>query len=772
MSSELITSDRGETSAAAAISRRLLPLVAVCVLWTVSSPVSSAQVDATERPRFAMLVGVSRYAHLTEQLDGCRNDVAAMKDVLQTRFGFREEDIVTLLDEQATGDAIRQQMQQLTERVEAAAGEHTPVVVFHFSGHGSQVPDQDEGDPDCDEEDGLDETLVPHDAVRQGGDQDIRDDEIYSFVEGICEGGRAKLWMVLDCCHSGTGARGTTKVRKLHRRHLKATSRSEDRRIQPRRLPPGAVFLSACRATEVEPEYHDGNQAYGLLTRFLVELLNDEPAVSRMSYDLLRESIVARYRGQRSIAQAPTPTLEYGDPAILQETIVDGQGLDRQPLWPVVRIEGDRGRLQMTAGALHGVTRGSLFEIYNSPDQVQWQPTTEASRNGESAGWLEVEKVEGSSAIGRMFGWDGEEKTALRLESDFRRGVAVERFHEHGSAQLRVRVVRADSETKNGPPLTATSPEVPDAVRQAFESAVKASESPWLEWIDGPDACDVVLRLDGDHAALFPATGVASVTQSVSTSRNNDVPRSLVGGWGPVDLREGAEASRQLHILLRRVARARNLIGIVARHPGSAGEAASGGSSPVQIDLELLRVEEVDEDYLVTKSRVWEAETTDTTQSGRLVMHDGDQFAFRIVNREPSGKPVYVTVLHVDRNMGIDQIHPWQPEAGAAAEGEQELAAGESLLVPGYFICNGEEDEAPVYGQRTAIVLATRTPNQFHLLAQEGLPVTRGSGSPLESLLMEQTEFKTRNGFRRKRRPKNRYDSSWGAAAVQWQVVP
>jgi hypothetical protein len=122
--------------------------------------------------------------------------------------------------------------------------------------------------------------------------------------------------------------------------------------------------------------------------------------------------------------------------------------------------------------------------------------------------------------------------------------------------------------------------------------------------------------------------------------------------------------------------------------------------------------------------------------------------------------------------MAIDQVHPWQPEAGAATEGEQKLAAGKSLLVPGFFVCNGERDEAPVYGQRWVIVLATRTPNQFHLLAQEGLPTTRNAKSALEGLLLEQTEFKTRGGFSRRRRPTNQYDDSWGAAAVGWIVVP
>ncbi|WP_197443119.1 caspase family protein [Lignipirellula cremea] len=723
-----------------------------------------------EQPRFALLVGVSRYEHLREQLDGCTNDVQAMKEMLQSRFGFLESDIVTLLDDQATGNAIREQWRILQERVSASAkAGRQPFVLFHFSGHGSQVLDQAQGDPDCDELDGLDETLVPYDAVKQGGDQDLRDDEVYAFVDAICRNQQAKLWLVLDCCHSGTGARGTTKIRQLHRGHLQPVVPDGQRNVESRRLPPGSVFLSACRASEVEPEFQENGKTYGLMTRFLVELLNKEPKVSRMTYDLLRESIVTRYRSHRSVAQAPTPTLEYGDAGILQESIVDGVGLDRRPLWPVDNIDGDRTKALMKAGTLHGVTPGSLFEIYESPDRVLWDAPAQAPQNGESLGWLIVEKVDGSTATCRAFTWDGDKRTETDLPADFRRGFAVERYHDNGDEALRVRVVQAISPSVDRP-LKETSADAPAVVRHAFQAAVKPDESPWLKWVDEDSACDVVLRIDGQYAAVFPATGVASAPSTALDERDRLVPATLVGGWGPLDLHNPEQAVTQLQDLLRRITRARNLIAIASRQQ-AASTSLAGAQNRVQAAIELLRVEEVDEQFMVTKSHRWKTASTAGKTTGQYLMRDGDEFAFRVVNQETSGKPIFVTVLHVDSNMGIDQIHPWQAEAGAVAEGEQKLEAGASLLVPGYFVCNGD-DEAPVYGPRWAIVLATREPNQFHLLAQQGLPVTRdASKSPLESLLLEQVEFRTRGGFSRRRKP-IQYDTSWGAASVQWLVTP
>lgn len=721
--------------------------------------------------RFALLVGVGNYAHLNQPLDGCENDVAAMKEMLRSRFGFTDSEIVTLVDDQATADAIRRELQHIQDRVTATAGVGPATIVFHFSGHGSQVPDQPEGDLDCDEADGLDETLVPFDAVQQGGQQDIRDDEIYRFVDAVCRDGRAKLWMVLDCCHSGTGARGATKIRQLQR-DIRPSPNQAKRVYQRKRLPPGAVFLSACRAQEVEPEYFDGEKSYGLLTRFLVEVLNEKSNVSNLSYELLREVIVARYRSNSAVSQPPTPTLEYGDPQVLTQSIMGGSGLDRQPLWAVESIHSDPLRVRMHAGRLHGVTVGSLFELYAAADEVVWDTPQLDGKHGESLGWVEVETVTGGSAVCRVFRWEQQQRQPVRLPADFPAGVAVERLHEFGPDRLRVRVVRALSPTRDSHPLTPDDAETPDVIRHTLQSAVQSDESRWLQWVRGDAACDLLLRIDQDFAALFPATGRAQSSAPTDTESPRTIPRSLVGGWGPFDLRKGdEEVQRAIHDALRRIIRARNLIAIASRPNDQARRGSGGGRQPVQVGLQLLAVDQTDDQFNITQSHEWAADDSDGQHSGRLTMRNGDQYGYRIVNEEPSGKPIYVTVLHIDSQMGIDQIHPWQPAAGAVAEGEQRLEAGESLMVPGYFICNGEPDETPIYGSRWAIVLATRTPNQFHLLAQGGLPVTRNTTSSLENLLLERTELKTRGGFGRRRRPVNPYDDSWGAAAVEWIVV-
>jgi len=201
-------------------------------------------------PRFALLVGVQKYAHLAphEQLAGCENDTQLVRRLLAERYGFRDADIVIRTNEAATGDAIRAEFSQLVQRVRSLPAEAgTAQVVFHFSGHGSQIPDQPEGHPNCDEQDGLDETLVPYDATKQGGPEDVRDDELYEFVDQLCAGGKARVWVILDCCHSGTGARGATRFRSLERGSVLplAPEQQRARRVTSKRLPDGAVLLAA-----------------------------------------------------------------------------------------------------------------------------------------------------------------------------------------------------------------------------------------------------------------------------------------------------------------------------------------------------------------------------------------------------------------------------------------------------------------------------------------------------------------------------------------------
>jgi hypothetical protein len=727
-------------------------------------------------PRRALLVGVADYQHLPdgEQLRGCANDVAAMKSVLRERFRFREDEIVTLVNEQATSAAIRAEFERVNAWLDGLPPSMaTAQVVFHFSGHGSQLPDQPDG-PDRDEDDGLDETLVPSDATRQGGPADIRDDELYRYAERICAGNRARLWVVLDCCHSGTGVRGATRVRQLTRDLPVPTEDAvRDQPAVRRQLPAGAVVFSACRAREVEPEYQDGATTYGLFTRFLVQVLNDEEQVSNLSVVLLRDAIIDCYRRDRAVVNPPAPHIE-GDASSLDSAILGTLGQDRPAYWPVVAEGDDPDFAVLSAGALHGVTPGSLFELYTNPSDITWTAgPVDSPADPQAIAWLQVEEVFGDSARTRVYRWNGRAREEDSLPRDFNSGYAVERFHEHGEFGVRLKVVRAiDSET-DGPPLRPESAETPAAIRRAMELVHTPDESPWCRWVDGDQPCDLILRIDGQQAALFPAAGVAAIDHVVGTTV--EVPQSLRGGWGPIDLGDTEQAAQEIADDLRRVTRARNLLRL-AHAPPETRESSLDGRS-VDVRIELVAVEEFEPDGFTIKS--WHPWTQDA--EGDLRLRDSDIFAIRVTNASGVGHPVYVTILHVDADMGIDQILPWQN--GSDVVGEQYLEPGQSRMTDA-FTSNGNPAERPVYGQRRAVVLATRAPNQFYMLEQPSLARVRGSATlriadpnrppvgergSLETLLLQQQYFQSRGASRDN--PARLYDNSWGAAVVEWTAT-
>jgi len=353
---------------------------------------------------------------------------------------------------------------------------------------------------------------------------------------------------------------------------------------------------------------------------------------------------------------------------------------------------------------------------------------------------------------------------AAELPADFKEGYAVERHHAHGDFVLRVRVVRAVDDQQDGPPLAPNDGSVPAGICAALVGGGTQNdrESPWLRWVAGDESCDVLLRWAGDFVAVFPAAGKAVAVESNLVTRGS-TPLALRGGWGPVDVRS-ATAATDLQNILRPINRARNLARVAALSPSTAG----GGP---QVKLELVAID-VDDQYNITGDKPWPV-TRDENGHDSAVMRDGSLYTVRVTNLEPNelGKPAYVTVLHVDANMGIDVLLPYQP--GAAEE--QKIRAGEFRL-SGPFQCNAPDDP-PIHGLRSAIVLATREPNDFEILAQSSLPVTRGTfrgpsaHEALDDLLVEQTFFRTRGGTTRLRPPKL-VDGSWASQTIQWLVVP
>jgi hypothetical protein len=190
----------------------MLPSIVIVLSGLLFAGEAAAQV-AVEPPagaRRALLVGINDYTATRiaatrratprgrdwPNLSGAVNDVRALEETLVLLYGFDRRNIVTLTDQTATRAAILQTIERHLVQP-AAEGD---VLFFYFAGHGSQVRNTLSEEPDK-----LDESLVPADS--RAGTRDIRDKELQPLFNRILDRG-ARLTVMLDNCHSGSGARG------------------------------------------------------------------------------------------------------------------------------------------------------------------------------------------------------------------------------------------------------------------------------------------------------------------------------------------------------------------------------------------------------------------------------------------------------------------------------------------------------------------------------------------------------------------------------------
>ena len=256
----------------------------------------------------ALLVGLNSYPDPANNLRGCLNDVRAVRAVLQERYGFQAgRDVRLLTDGAATTRAIVAGLRWLV-----AGARNGDVLVFHYSGHGSQVVDRN-GD---ERTDGLDEIICPYDLDWR---RPLTDDDLHEIVKGVPAG--ANLTVVLDCCHAGTGlregtgaARPTLPIERSPRRfrYLDPPTTSDaapastapcqwtEQGFGPARRPvrrfgraavdSGGLLVAACRDDQVSADAFIHGDYHGALTYYLCE------ALAASSFSTTYEALVREVR--------------------------------------------------------------------------------------------------------------------------------------------------------------------------------------------------------------------------------------------------------------------------------------------------------------------------------------------------------------------------------------------------------------------------------------------------------------------------------------------
>ncbi len=271
----------------------------------------------------ALLIGINRYQIPGADLRGCVNDVNDLRDALVAFHGFKKKDITVLADGAATKAAMQKGIRALVRG--AKKGD---AALLHYSGHGSNVPD-DNGD----EADGRDEILCPTDL---DWDDPLRDDWLRTTLDGLRAG--VSFTAIMDCCHSGTNTRailppdapvkqrylpspwGLKSVESGRRPPKKVSSelRRSDRAVRRKRdivqadLP--EVLITGCRDTQTSADAFIDGRYNGALTYALVDAIRRSKG--RLTYRDLhdRASAVLRKKKFEQVPQLEGRTSLFDQP--------------------------------------------------------------------------------------------------------------------------------------------------------------------------------------------------------------------------------------------------------------------------------------------------------------------------------------------------------------------------------------------------------------------------------------------------------------------------
>jgi hypothetical protein len=227
-------------------------------------------------------------------------------------------------------------------------------------------------DLEGDEEDGLDETIVPHDSGRAPHEnRDIKDDEIYLWLKALTAKTSA-VTLIFDCCHSGTIDRDSFGEEM---RWVEADLRPPEE-LPPSPIPPEAraslsasrdvgpagwlpvgeryALIAGCRSEERSYEMEEpAGVRHGALTFFLIqELRKAGPGTTyRDLFELVAPRVSSRMANQH--------------PQLVGAGDLEVFGARRIEPLAFVPVRARTGeKVVLGGGAVCGLREGSQWAVY------------------------------------------------------------------------------------------------------------------------------------------------------------------------------------------------------------------------------------------------------------------------------------------------------------------------------------------------------------------------------------------------------------------------
>ncbi|KAF8596660.1 hypothetical protein BDV93DRAFT_570816 [Ceratobasidium sp. AG-I] len=334
------------------------------------------QISPTSPKIHALVIGINKYAHKKHKdLKGCVPDAMAFMDYLTQDLGVPQDQIMCLLDKQATRKSILDAFQ--SHLINNVNIKHSDPIVVYFAGHAIRVS----APPEWHSSDGMCGLILPYDAswsdIREDIINDIPPSERQAFVHGIPnrmlrsltyrlhELKGDNITIILDSSFSGSDM-GTAATN-----HYSALERSNDMKQQGMFVPVNCThtLLAACPSDKTCQEISVTDPATGKITQmglFTFHLLQALRTcnLSTTSYSGLMYRVAhsmnnyaAQHRRQVNL-QAPQCEGVNQDRVPFQTRLSPTKGMLR------ILPRDVRGEFIAKAGNATGVTVGTVFDVY------------------------------------------------------------------------------------------------------------------------------------------------------------------------------------------------------------------------------------------------------------------------------------------------------------------------------------------------------------------------------------------------------------------------
>ena len=260
----------------------------------------------------ALLIGIN-YIGQDAQLNGCVNDINNIKSLLINKWGYKNENITLLLDNNASEANMESAILTLTSG--CTAGD---ILFFYYSGHGAAIGNI-AGAPKADQDDAL----IPVDFRSKGI---ISDDWLYANL-AMKVPNDVTLWAFADCCHSGS-------MLDLKYNWMCSPIRSQNASGDTKYIPEnwtnnftvsvinsketnGHVFLfSGCEDAQTSSDAFINSQYQGAFTGCFLECINNKSNNATITIgDMLKEIdcllVIKNYKQRSQLSVGKSSDINY-----------------------------------------------------------------------------------------------------------------------------------------------------------------------------------------------------------------------------------------------------------------------------------------------------------------------------------------------------------------------------------------------------------------------------------------------------------------------------